>query len=394
MGKKSKDILILLSILIFSRLLMFSFTSFINGGFNLEHYFSWDSEFYLEIIESGYDESFPINSPKDVACNTGSGFCHRNFAFFPLYPILVKYIGDFLSVNYVLIGIIISNICFLLAGIAIFKIAKKLFKKKEISYLSTVFYAFFPFSYIFSSFMSESLFICLFAWAFYFALNKKYILAGILGCLLSASRNTGVLFMIPYILICFNYKWESGEIKENGKFKFKYLLSALIKDYKFLIGLILIPLGLIAFMTYLYFRTGDFLAFIHIQKWWDKPVKGLNPLFAIFYSLYDTSIESSKLIHAMNLCVLALIVFCLIYACLKMRKQYSLYSILFWILAPMSAGTLLALGRYAAVLFPIYIILAKFLYKKRVLLIFVLLISLLVFLYLSKLYTSDLWITV
>ena len=50
MGKKSKDILILLSILIFSRLLMFSFTSFINGGFNLEHYFSWDSEFYLDNI--------------------------------------------------------------------------------------------------------------------------------------------------------------------------------------------------------------------------------------------------------------------------------------------------------------------------------------------------------
>ena len=60
----------------------------------------WDTGWYLNIAQNGY-------TAKLIAQQT-------NIVFFPLYPLLMRFLGFFTG-NYYVAGIIISNLCFLSA---------------------------------------------------------------------------------------------------------------------------------------------------------------------------------------------------------------------------------------------------------------------------------------
>lgn len=88
---------------------------------------------------------------------------------------------------------------------------------------------------------------------------------GIFGAISSATRNTGVMLVfaiIPYVIV--KYINQKGE----NKFSIKDLFFYVIKQPKLVFGTCLVPLGLFVFMLFLYFKTGDGLAFVHIQRAW------------------------------------------------------------------------------------------------------------------------------
>lgn len=96
--------------------------------------------------------------------------------------------------------------------------------------------------------------------------KEKYILMGIIGAISSATRNTGIMLVfatIPYIIVKY-----IKEQKCESKFSIKDLFFYVIKKPKFIFGICLVPLGLFLFMLFLFFKTGDGLAFVHIQRAW------------------------------------------------------------------------------------------------------------------------------
>ena len=187
---------------------------------------NFDGEHYLAIAQSGY----------------GNG----EQPFFPLYPFLIRIVGGFFGgslVNYNWAGLLISNISFLVAMLGFYKLIRLDFPEK-IAKLATVLLLTFPTSFYFGSVYTESLFFMLSIWAVYFVRVKKWLTAGLLAGVSSATRFSGILFT-PFLFLEY---FEKKSLKLN-----------LLK----IIALFLVPTGLIVYMIFLKFKFNDPLAFIH-----------------------------------------------------------------------------------------------------------------------------------
>lgn len=229
-------LLILISILAIKFVPLGYTDRFLGGGsenFKLApELFSWanfDGEHYLSISIFGYKG--------------------LEQAFFPVFPMLISFFAKPFSegllsslINSTIVGLIISNSAFLIALLFLYDLLKIDFSKK-IAFLVISFIVFFPTSFYFGALYNESLFLLLTVLSFYNARKKRWFLASIFGMVASATRIFGIL-LLPALLI------EAYLQKEKISKSF---------------WLILIPLGLGAYMMYQYLTIGDPLAFYHIQ---------------------------------------------------------------------------------------------------------------------------------
>jgi len=135
----------------------------------------WDSFHYLEIINNGY--SYP------------------HMAFFPLYPLLVKF-TNFFVVDIIWSGLMVSWISLFLAIFFLFKLIVLKLKDKNIAYLSIIFLLIFPFAIFYSTIYTEALFLFLTVAAFYFSEKRNWLLVGLFACLASATRIFGILLFV------------------------------------------------------------------------------------------------------------------------------------------------------------------------------------------------------
>jgi len=339
----------------------------------------WDGEWYRDIINNGYDQDFPNVPPSDESCNLGLGLCQRNFAFFPLFPLSVKLVQLLIPLPAEVLGLILSNLYFVLGTLLLYFLAKEFFGKRK-AFLICVIAMVFPASYVFSGLMSESLFYLLLVLCYYLAHKKHWLAAGLVGGLLSATRIIGILVMVSLLLLF----WEQN----RDKAKWQRLLNL-----KLLLTLALVPAGLLFFMLFLQNHTGDALAFLRIQDYWEKSVGNLNPLAGIITALINFQVEGSFKNHLYNLAYFIGTMLLFIWNLLKKLLPFSLSSMLLWILVPLSAGTTLALPRYLLPLFPVYLIAGIILSKNKYLAALYLLASSLLLLYLTNLYVNGNFLT-
>ena len=148
----------------------------------LDSFFRWDSGWYGEIVRDGYSYNPDTNS---------------NIAFFPLYPLLVKFIAFITSLDPLIIGLLLSNLCLFLALFFVDKISSIYLRKRSCERV-LVLMLLFPTSFFYSSFYTESLYLLVISASFYFFLNQKYLLSGIWGCLASLVRVPGVLLLFRF----------------------------------------------------------------------------------------------------------------------------------------------------------------------------------------------------
>lgn len=201
---------------------------------------NFDGRHYLDIVENGYR--------------------NFNFAFFPLYPLVIKVLHYVFPLNAVYLGIIISLISFPLGLYFVYKLAR-LDYRKEIANLSILLLSFYPFSFFYNAVYSDSLFLFLSAGSFYFARKGNWLIAGFLGALTTLDRLTGVA-LIPALLI----EW----ISQHRKF-IKNLKQAVSRFWrKGFSGFALISLGFLFYLDYLQVKYGDFLIFQKSMVAWGQ----------------------------------------------------------------------------------------------------------------------------
>jgi hypothetical protein len=284
-----------------------------------------DANWYVGIAESGYDE-LPFSA--DVP---------RNWAFFPLYPLLLRAASLFTG-ELVETGMALSNLFFLLALVVLYKTAGA-FGLDEEACDRTVFYvAVFPSSYFFSLPFTEALFLLVSVGSFYAARRGHWLTAGALGALASATRVTGVL-LLPALLAL---HWQQRR--------------RVLPRAADALGLLLVPAGLLSFMLYLYLITGDALAFKDIQPAW-----GRHPSW-FWQPLLDFLISPADLIAPWDFRVLNFAAAAAAFACgfawLRRREWalgiYTLLSVVF----TLSSGLLQSQARFVSVVFPVFMWLA------------------------------------
>ncbi len=228
----------------------------------------WDCEWYIHTIQNGYDIEPMLRPSIDLA----------NWAFFPLYPLLAGTLKLATGLNAFWAGTLTSVLCyisFVILSIRYRALTRGL-QTQGYGLSWIVLLTVYPFSFYFFLPYTESLYLLITALLLLAVRTNKPTCTGLTTALLTATRPTGVL-AIPYIAL---------ERAWHARLAFRPGLNLparlrILADCAF--PLALAPLGLACYMAYLYWLTGDALAFSHVQIVWDR--KFFNPLKTFYWSL-------------------------------------------------------------------------------------------------------------
>jgi len=298
-----------------------------------------------------------------------NGYSDYEQAFFPLYPLLIKYLAIITFNNYVWAAMIITYTALCVWLFILYTLVRLDFSPK-VSKWTLVFILFSPVGFFFGAVYTESLFLMLVLASFLFARKKMWLAAGLFVGLASATKFVGI-FVLPALIV----EWY---MVYRGKNLHTHI-------YRFVGMVILGCTGLISYCFYLWKVYGDAILFVHAQPAFGANRTGGELIFlpqviyryikiflTVSFSHYDTWIA------LLEFSLLGISLFLLFYGYFKqkMRASYILFSLL-TILGPTLTGTLSSVPRYILVAFPVFIALG--LIKNTKYKIIILCISLLIF---------------
>lgn len=280
-------------------------------------------------------------------------------AFFPLFPIAIN---GFIRMGFEPIGAALIVVAGSLFGFLyiLAKLVKIDFPKTPYIWV-LILYLSFPTSFFLGSIYTESFFLFLVLLSFYFARKKRILIASIFASLASAARVIGI-FMLPALF------YEIFEEEKNTK----------RRNLASYLPILLVPIGLLSYMFYLWKWWGDPLLFIHQQPLFGAGRSGggiiLLPQVIFRYIKIFISIPKTDLIFWVS--VAEFIVFTLglllLYLAYKkgIRKSYIIFSACA-IIFPTLSGTLSSMPRYILASFVIFIYLGliKNIYFKLIIII-------------------------
>ena len=302
----------------------------------------WDCYWYGDIALKGYQaypEQLNFGGPAGIA----------NWAFFPLYPLFIGLLQRLTSIGPAMLGAIISPLLTLGAVL----LSWPLFKGDRRAYwLFAVLLLVGPFSFYFSILYSESLFLCLTVLAFVLLQRRDYPGAGFAAALLSATRIVGVLFVFSLVVEAYR------EHRENGG-KVLSFHRTVLRRSDLILGVLLAPLGLFAFMVLLHRVTGDALAFAHIQRAWDRMVG--NPIGYLVTALSSPGVPGRDI---PLLAIAALVGFALT-GVLALKRQFPAALFCGLILLISLTNGVESMVRFVAALAPLGIVLCQMLARWR-----------------------------
>jgi hypothetical protein len=323
----------------------------------LNYWAHWDGVWYWQIAYGGYDVERPYLT-----------------AFFPLFPMLV-HLATSLGGELALWGVAISLAATVFALYFLYRITEKLWDVTA-AQATTLAFAFFPTAFFLNAVYTEALFVAFAAgsyWAAY--VRRDLLLAGLLGALAAATRNIGVLLLIP---LC--YEW----IRNRREFGWRGVWE-----------MALVPAGLLGYMVFLQGRFGNPLIFTDAQTlFWSR--KLTNPLATLKGAWIDAgaglryvldpatlfldpaahpALEASGVVNIVFL-ALALVLVSVGFAVLPLGLSlFAAVVTLLHLLTPNVGLPLLGLPRFILVIFPLFLVLGYLLSRSRPALYFWLILS-------------------
>lgn len=286
---------------------------------------NWDGGHFLGIAKEGY-------------------VTQEQYAFFPLYPLLVRLFSFLLFGNFLAAGLLLSSL-FLILGLVYFQKLAIIDFNRQTSLRSVFYILIFPTAFFFTAVYSESLFLFLTIASFYFARRKRWPIVGILAILASATKPFGILLWPALIF----------EYLAQANFK----LSKLSLNF---VWLLVPPLGLLSYMLYLQEATGDPLAFLAAQSYWQRETFAFpgQVIWEQYLRIFSLTDFSSRFFAIEMFEFLAVVFFLLLlfYSIGKLRSSYIVFSALLVITA-LSTGVLTSFPRIFLLAFPLFFSLAN-----------------------------------
>ncbi len=298
----------------------------------------FDGVHYLTLLHEGYKGAALIQ------------------AFFPLYPLLTK-MFTFGFFDPVIVGIVLSPVCFG-AGLLLLYRLLQIDESKTTAARTVWLILLSPVSFYFAALYTEGLFFLLVVLSFYFARTQRWLGAGIIAMLASATRVVGIL-LLPALL------YEFWQQQKQISWKHASAFFPLV--------------GLGAYMTYLQIVFHDAFLFFKVQQSF-----GTQRSTDKFILLYQVFFRYVKMLVTVPWRQEIYYVVCqefmagllgligLIVGWFTSRRSYLVFCIGAY-LVPTLTGTFSSLPRYLLPLFPVFLIPAK--YMPRWAYIIILLIS-------------------
>lgn len=299
-----------------------------------ETFAAWDSGWYFDIAQRGY-----YYNPDGQS----------SIPFFPLYPLLMRAAAwPFGGTDRALwiAGVVISYVSFFLALVLLHRLTERVAGTREAARRAVLYVAVFPFSYFFSRVYTESLFLLVTVAAVYAAVSSRWRLAGFFGALAALTRPNGLLIVVPLGILAL----QSGT---TWRERLQYVSP-----------LVAAPLGFGLYCGFVYHLTGDPFAWLDAQKHWGYSV-GNRP-WAALQQLLET-MEARGLYHYLateregiyaSIHALVALTFIALTPSVFRRLGVAMGSyVAIGLLVPLTGNALEGLGRYAATLFPVFILL-------------------------------------
>jgi Gpi18-like mannosyltransferase len=285
----------------------------------------FDSFWYENILTEGYTTKFNYVH-------------HANYVFFPLLPLCTFIFKEFTHLPIAIAGQVFSNLCFFGSLLLFYQYLKFLLADEIIARFGVILLAFSPFNIYFASFYTESLFLLLSLATMLAAYHQRWWLSAFIGMLMTSARPNGIMILLPLGVMALTQYYQK-------KIPLRTCLS-----------LALIPLGLIAYMTYLHFKIGDALGFFHNEIYWYRPGVHIDsflnrPTYFHIISPYNTFIF--------------IINFFLIYELLRKNFFYEFLYFLAILLPSILSSSPISMARYSACLYTFYLALILYSYHKK-----------------------------
>jgi Mannosyltransferase (PIG-V) len=283
----------------------------------------WDSAFFLQIAEHGYDRA--------------------SAAFYPLYPALVAVLGRVFFGHYVVAGIVVS----LAAAAGAFLLLQRLAEERlgvDGSRRTVLYLALFPMALFLQAVYSESLYLLLVLAAFVLAERRRFAGAGVVAGLAILTRVTGLALLPALALIA----WRSRDRVRS------------------LAGVALaLPVAAV-YPLVLWQQIGDAWAFVHAQERWHRHLSAAGPLGGIWDAFTNWVPPGADRSHAIAVSVEALVALALLLALTvvawrRFGAPYGLFaavSIAIPLSLPSDRWPLLSMPRFGLVIFPVFLALA------------------------------------
>ncbi len=301
-----------------------------------EIFAAWDSGWYFDIAQRGY--YFDPGTQSSIA-------------FFPLYPMLMRLAAwPFGSTDKAIwmAGIGISCIAFALALMVVHRLTAQIFGDRETARRTVLYMAVFPFSLFFTRVYAESVLLLMSVLAVSRAYDGRWWSAGAWGALATLARPNGILIGLPLVLLALRARPSAHVVPGR------------------LLALSLVPVALVGYCAYVYTLSGDPLGWLSSQEQWNYSI-GHPPWQQLLkmigrierYGIYDYFFVSAmapfRLFHgvaALMFLALTPVVF----------KRFGLplgAYVLASLVVPLSGDALEGVGRYSAVLFPVFMVVAS-----------------------------------
>lgn len=326
--------------------------------------YSWanfDGVHYLTIAESGYVGTASIQ------------------AFFPLFPMIVRFLGQS-----VVGGVVLNFLLTILVLWLFFELARKEYSK-NVSLWAGAFLIAFPTSFFLGALYTEALFLALILGSFLVARNKQWLWAGLLGALASATRVVGIA-ILPALLV------ELWLQKKPAS-----LQSFVRTNWREISLVSLSALGLAGYMGSLWVLFADPLYFFHVQETFGAGRQTHLILLPQVLWRYVKILWTARpfdwkyFSYAQDLILSLGVLTSLIGFFRKIRPSYLVFSLLTFLLPPLT-GTLNSMPRYVLICFPIFFLLASETEKKPVLRAFLLTASVFLLIINTVLFIQGYWV--
>ncbi|MBT2507304.1 hypothetical protein J7I98_15665 [Streptomyces sp. ISL-98] len=203
---------------------------------------SWDSLWYLQIADRGYDSTL------------GTTRNSNSLAFFPLYPVIVKAVAGVTPGSRASVGLLLAIAFSLVAAWGIFAVGDRLHGRR-VGTLLVVLWGSMPAAVVQWMGYTESLFTALTAWALFAVLTGRWLWAGSLSVLAGLTRPTGVALAAAVSVTAAVTLWRSW--RRGHKLEPAVLVAGLAA-----------PLGWCGYVAWVGLRLGRWDGYFAVQKLW------------------------------------------------------------------------------------------------------------------------------
>jgi hypothetical protein len=198
----------------------------------------WDGLWYLEIVRNGY----PRTIPPDITYFQEEA----RAAFFPLYPMLVRAVDFVLPGGDTMAALALNFLMGAVAVVLVGMLAVR-FTDVETAARSMMIFAVFPGSFVLSFAYSEATLIVLAAACLLLLHDERWVLAGVVGALATATRPNGLAVVAACAVAAF-------------------IAIRRRRDWSSLAAPLISPLGFVGFQAFLFWHTDESAAWWRVQR--------------------------------------------------------------------------------------------------------------------------------